>query len=64
MIDKREIIYYVIQKLCQQNQYTFIYDPSYLLQSNHSLFDGNTHFTPIGHIQSFNYLYDHFFQSY
>ena len=59
-IEKREIIYNSITKFCEKNENTFIYDPSILIQSNHSLFDGDTHFTYNGHIESFNYIYNNY----
>ena len=59
-IGKREIIYDVVRKFCEKNKNTFIYDPSILLQTNHSLFDGNTHFNNKGHIESFNYIYNNY----
>ena len=59
-IEKREIIYNTVNKFCQQNKNTFMYDPSILLQSNHSLFDGDTHFTDNGHIENFNYIYNNY----
>lgn len=59
-IQKREIIYNTVNKFCKQNKNTFIYDPSILLQSNNSLFDGDTHFTDNGHIENFNYIYNNF----
>ena len=61
MIDKREIIYNVVNKFCENNDNTFIYDPSIIIQTNHSLFDGDTHFTSSGFIASFNYIYDNYF---
>jgi len=60
MMDNRENIYNVINNFCQKNQNTFIYDPSILIQSNHSLFDGDTHFNDKGHIESFNYIYNNY----
>jgi len=59
-IEQREIIYNVINKFCEKNENTFIYDPSILIQTNHSLFDGESHFTSNGHIESFNYIYNNF----
>lgn len=59
-IHKREVIFNVINKFCEKNENTFIYDPSILIQNNHSLFDGDTHFTHIGHIESFNYIYNNY----
>jgi len=59
-IKNREILYNLINKFCEKNENTFIYDPSILIQTNHSLFDGDTHFNPIGHIESFNYIYNNY----
>jgi hypothetical protein len=59
-IEKREVIYNLINKFCEKNENTFIYDPSILIQTNHSLFDGDTHFTGNGHIESFNYIYNNY----
>lgn len=59
-IEKREILYHLTNKFCEENENTFIYDPSILIQSNHSLFDGGTHFTKTGYIESFNYLYNNY----
>ena len=59
-IENREIIYNLINKFCEINKNTFIYDPSILIQKNHSLFDGDTHFTDFGHIESFNYIYNNY----
>jgi len=59
-IEKREILYNVINKFCKKSKNTFIYDPSILIQTNHSLFDGDTHFTHNGHIESFNYIYNNY----
>ncbi len=59
-IENREILYNLINKFCEKNENTFIYDPSILIQTNHSLFDGDTHFNHIGHIESFNYIYNNY----
>jgi len=62
-IEKREIIYNVINKFCENNINninTYIYDPSILLQTNHHLFDGDTHFANGGHIESSNYIYNNY----
>ena len=34
-IEKRELIYNLINKFCENNENTFIYDPSVLIQTNH-----------------------------
>ena len=59
-IEKREIIYNLINFFCEKNENTFIYDPSILLKKDHSLFDGDTHFTGSGYIESFNYIYNNY----
>jgi hypothetical protein len=59
-IDKREIIYNVIDKFCVKNENTFIYDPSTLIATNHLFFNGDSHFTDNGHIESFNYIYNNY----
>lgn len=59
-IEKREVIYHLINKFCEKNENTFLYDPSILIQTNPSLFDGDTHFTHNGHIESFNYIYNNY----
>jgi len=60
VIEKRELIYNVINDFCKKNENTYLYDPSILLQSDHSLFDGDTHFYDHGLIKSFEFLYDNF----
>jgi hypothetical protein len=62
-IVKREVIYEVVNEFCDNNYNTFIYDPSILLRKNTSLYDGDTHFTPIGSVESFNYIHEYFLQS-
>ena len=59
-IEKRESIHSVVSQFCQKTENTYIYDPSILLQKDHTLFDGDTHFTHSGHLESFNYLYNTF----
>jgi hypothetical protein len=59
-IEKREIIYNVIKSFCEKNKNTFLYDPSILLETDHSLFDGDTHFTERGYVESFNYIYNNY----
>ena len=43
-IDKRKIIYNVVNKFCNANENTYLFDPSILLKADKSLFDGDTHF--------------------
>ena len=59
-IEKREMIYNVLNKFSQESKYIYIYDPSIILKSNNSLFDGDVHFTLDGYIKSFDYLYNKF----
>ena len=59
-IDKREIIYNVVNKFCNTNDNAYLHDPSDILKINNSLFDGDTHFTHTGHEVNFNYIYDKF----
>jgi hypothetical protein len=59
-IEKREIIYDVVNKFCEINENTFIYDPSVLIKTNLSFFDGDTHFSNTGHVESFNYMYNNY----
>ena len=59
-IENREIIYDVVSNFCEQNNNTFLYDPSILIQTNHLLFDGDSHFTSAGHIESFFYIYNNY----
>jgi len=57
-IENREVLYNLISQFCKKNKNTFIYDPSVLILTNHSLFNGDAHFTQNGHIESFNYIYN------
>ena len=60
IIKNREIIYNTINKFCENNENTFMHDPSIMLQLNHSLFDGDTHFNNDGYIENFNYIYNNY----
>jgi hypothetical protein len=53
IIDKREIIYNIVNNFCEKSTNTYLYDPSMLIQTNYSLFDGDTHFSDSGHIERF-----------
>lgn len=55
-IENREFIFDTVSKFCEDNENTYIYDPSVLIQTDHSLFDGNIHFSESGHIESFKYI--------
>lgn len=59
-IEKREAIYTVVESFCKLHENAHQYDPSILVQSDKSLFDGDTHFTEVGHAASFNYMYKNF----
>jgi hypothetical protein len=59
-IDKRETIYAILKDFCDKNENTFLYDPSILLQTNHALFDGETHFIYNGFYESFMYIYNNY----
>jgi len=59
-IEKREILYNIINKFCEKNENTFIFDPSVILKINNSLFDFDSHFNINGHIECFNYIYNNF----
>jgi hypothetical protein len=64
-IEKRETICKVINNFCENNRNTFMYDPSVLVQTNHSLIaSDDSHFTLSGHIASFNYIYDNYITKY
>ena len=60
IIKNREIIYNTINKFCENNENTFMHDPSIILQLNNSLFDGDTHFNENGYIENFNYIYNNY----
>ena len=59
-IEQREVIYNVVNQFCSENENTFIYDPSILIQQNNSFFDGDVHFTPSGYAESFKYIFNLF----
>jgi hypothetical protein len=62
IIDNREIIYNVVNNFCNTHENTYLYDPSVLLNTDKSLYDGDTHFNNRGHEICFNYIYDNFLQ--
>lgn len=62
-IENREIIYTVVNTFCNASEHAYLYDPSLLLRTNHSLFDGDSHFYHNGHHMCFQYLYEHFIQT-
>ena len=64
MIDKREMIYNVINRFCETNENTYLHDPSFLLQNNHSFFDGTNHFNHLGDIENFNQIYNNYILKY
>jgi hypothetical protein len=59
-IEQREVIYNVVNKFCEETENTFMYDPSILIRQNHSLFDGDVHFTLSGYAESFQYIFNLF----
>lgn len=63
-IEKREIIYKIINNFCEKNENTYIYDPSIILKMDNSLFDGDTHFNVRGYVESFNYIYNNYINKY
>ena len=64
IINKREIIFNVVNNFCNTHENAYFYDPSVLLNTNKSLYDGDTHFNYRGHKISFNYMYDNFLQKF
>lgn len=60
-LEKRETIYNTVVKFCDNRPNTYIYDPSELLQSDHTLFDGDVHFVGNGAMRSFEHLCLHYF---
>lgn len=60
-IEKRETLYRVIKGFCENHENCFMYDPSILLRTNHSFFDGDTHFHADGYRENFHFLFDHYF---
>ena len=60
IIDKREILYNVINKFCNMNVNIYLYDPSVLLRMDNSLLHDDTHFNHLGYELSFKYLYENF----
>jgi hypothetical protein len=62
VIHKREVIYNVVSAFCQLYDHTFLHDPSTLIQTNISLYDGDTHFTPKGLLENFNHIHANYLQ--
>jgi len=56
-IENREIIYNILEQFAKTHDSIYIYDPSLLINKDLSMFDGNTHFTPHGHIKNFENIY-------
>ena len=52
----REIIYNTIYEFCKLNSNCYLYDPSVLIREDHTLYDGDTHFTQKGYRYSFNHI--------
>jgi len=63
IINKREIIYNVLTNFCNNHENAYLYDPSVLLNTDVSLYDGDTHFNTRGYEISFNYMYENFLQN-
>jgi hypothetical protein len=64
VIEKREIIYNIVKKFCDANENIYLYDPSVLLQTNNSLFDGQDHFDhEPGYNATFKYITENFLSS-
>jgi hypothetical protein len=59
-IEKRDVIYDVINTFCTTNDNVYVYDPSIVLRADNSIFDGDTHFNHKGYETSFNYLYENY----
>jgi hypothetical protein len=59
-ISKRETIYEVLLKFCNDNENCFLYDPSRVLIDNNNFFDGDNHFYENGYNASFKYLCDNY----
>ena len=55
-IMSREIIFNTVTKFCANNENTYMYDPSVIIKDDHSLYDGDTHFTDKGKYASFEYI--------
>jgi hypothetical protein len=60
IINNREQIYNIVNEFCNNNHNCYLYDPSILLNKNHSLFDGDTHFTQEGHRAIFHNMYQNY----
>jgi hypothetical protein len=61
-IEKREIIFNILEKFCVGRENIFLHDPSILIKNDHSLFDGGDHFTEKGLETNGNYIYEHFLE--
>jgi hypothetical protein len=65
LIENREIIYNTVNKFCESNENTYIYDPSILLKTNlEYIREDNEHFTVKGYYASMNYIYDTYLSKY
>ena len=60
-VESRDIIYNAIRKFCETSKNSFMYDPSGLIKSDHSLFNGNVHFNHEGHVKSLDYMCENYF---
>ena len=60
MIQNREDIFDVLQQVASEFNNVRVYDPSEYLKNNKSSLSDATHFNEQGHVQSFDYIFDHF----
>lgn len=54
VIKKREIIYNILKKLCDNNDQLVLHDPSDIIKNDHSIYDGKNHWNGKGHKKNFN----------
>lgn len=62
MITQRTIIYNTILNFCKRHSNTYVHDPSILLKSNKTLYNGDVHFNEKGYIANFNHIYITYFR--
>jgi len=63
-IEKREIIFRVINDFCKKTENTFVYDPSVILNDGKYVVYDGAHFNEEGHLKSFEYIYENFLSKY
>lgn len=56
-IPRREDIYSILTRFCENNKGVYLHDPSELLQKNPTLFDGEYHFTEEGYLANFECIF-------